>query len=66
MLTESQIINELDSIIAYCDVTKDKATGLRKKLSAPIRKKKIISDVQVANILAARQKNRNKKALATN
>lgn len=65
-MTEQQIITELDTIISYCDVTKEKATGLREKLSrfhdsaSPKRGKKL-SDEVVAKVFAARQKHLNKK-----
>jgi hypothetical protein len=62
-INEKEVINELDSIIAYCDLLKEKATGLRRKLerlNAPAsRKRAIISDQEIAKILAGRQKFRN-------
>lgn len=71
-MTEKQIIDELDSIISYCDVTKEKATGLRKKLAlveegaSPKGSKKKLSDEVIAKVLAGRQKHLNKKAIAAN
>jgi len=67
-MTEQQIINELDSIIAYADGLKDKAAGLRRKLerlNAPTSRKraKKISDETIAMVLAGRQKFLNKKAM---
>ena len=69
-MDEKQIVSELDSIIAYCDLLKEKATGLRKKLlplqegASPKRgKKKVISDEEIAKVLAGRQKFRNRKIM---
>jgi hypothetical protein len=68
-MTEQQIIDELDSVIAYCDVVKNKATGLRRKLArlydptSPKRgKKTVVSDEVIAKVLAGRQKFMNRKA----
>lgn len=65
-MTEKEIINELDSIIAYCDLLKGKATGLRRKLArlnAPAsRKRAAVSPEVVAKVLAGREKFLNKKS----
>jgi hypothetical protein len=66
-MEEKQIVDELDSIIALCDVLKDKATGLRRKLS-PVegttsRKRAAVSPEIIAKVLADRQKFLNRKAL---
>lgn len=67
-MTEQQIISELDDIISYCDVTKEKATGLRRKLArlnAPAsRKRGAVSPEVIAKVLAGREKFLNKKSLA--
>jgi predicted nucleic acid-binding protein len=65
-MTEQQIIDELDSIISYCEVTREKATGLRRKLEKPSRKRRGISDQQIAKILAARTNYIIKKSLRAN
>jgi hypothetical protein len=61
-----QIVNELDSIIALCDVLKDKATGLRKKLDpvegSTSRKRPAVSPEVIAKVLADRQRFRNRKS----
>lgn len=65
-MTEQQIINELDSIIAYYDVAKEKAAGLRKKLSrihgTASRKRVVISDEEIAKVLAGRRAFLSRKA----
>lgn len=65
-MTGQQIINELNSIISYCDVTKEKATGLRRKLeriNAPASRKRVkISEEEIAKVLAGRRKFLNNKA----
>jgi hypothetical protein len=69
-MNERDIIDELDSIIAYCDVTKEKAAGLRRKLArlhAPAsRKRGGLSQEVIAEVLAKRKKFRNKKSLSCN
>jgi hypothetical protein len=63
-MTEAQIINELDGIIAYCDVTKEKAAGLRRKLSrinGSTSRKRAISDQEIAKVLSGRKNFLNKK-----
>ena len=65
-IDEKEIINELDSIIAYCDLLKEKAIGLRRKLerlNVPASRKrgKVLSDQQIAHIFAGREKFRMKK-----
>lgn len=66
-MTEQQIIHELDSIISYCDVTKEKATGLRRKLEnlySPVsRKRAKISDAELAKVISRRRNFINKKAM---
>ena len=66
-MSEDQIINELDSIIAYCDGLKDKAAGLRRKLvrlnGSTSRKRAAVSPEVIAKVLAGRQNFLNKKAL---
>jgi len=66
-MKEQDIINELDSIIALCDVLKEKATGLKRKLdrfnSTASRKRSKISPEEVAKVLAGRRNFINKKAL---
>lgn len=61
-----QIVNELDSIIALCDVLKDKATVLKKKLDpvegSTSRKRAAVSPEVIAKVLADRQKFRNRKS----
>lgn len=65
-MTEQQIIDELANIVSYCDVTKEAAKGLMKKLNKPARKKGGLSSMEIAKVLAGREKHRNKKAIATN
>jgi hypothetical protein len=61
-MTDQQFINELDSIIAYADGLKEKATGLRRKLNrvneGASRKRAAVSPEVMAKVLAKRQKNR--------
>lgn len=63
---EKEFLNELDSIIALCDVLKEKATGLRRKLipvqGSASRKRAVISDEEIAKVLAGRRKFLNRKA----
>jgi hypothetical protein len=65
-IDEKEIINELDSIIAYCDLLKEKAAGLRRKLArlnepASRKRGKILSDEVIAKVLAKRNKHMYKK-----
>jgi len=67
---EKAIINELDNIIAYCDVTRNKATELRKELgrlydpTSPRRgRKPAVSPEEMTRVIAGRRKFLNKKAL---
>jgi hypothetical protein len=64
-MDQKQIISELDSIISYCDLLKEKATGLRRKLMpvqvSASRKRGAVSPEAMAKVLADRQKFRNKK-----
>lgn len=66
-MKDQDIITELDSIIAYCDVLKDKAAGLRRKLNrvdgSTSRKRVLISGQEIAKVLAGRRNFLNKKAL---
>lgn len=65
-MKEQEILNELDSIIALCDVMKDKATGLRRKLSpvegATSRKRGVVSQAEIDKVLTDLRKYRNRKA----
>ena len=64
-IDEKEIINELDSIIAHCDLLKEKATGLRRKLARlnePTSRKRGLSPEVVAKVLADREKFLNKRA----
>jgi hypothetical protein len=63
-MTEQQIIDELDSIIAFADGLKGKAAGLRKKLTPARKKKDVVSEDEIARIFARRRKFLNKKANA--
>ena len=66
-MDEKEIIQDLDSIIAYCDLLKEKATGLRRKLARlhgpASRKRGAVSPEVIAKVLADRRKFRNKKNL---
>ena len=62
-MTESKIIEELDSIISYCEVTKRKAEGLRKKLTPKKAITQLPSKETLAKVLAGRQNFINKKNL---
>lgn len=65
-MKEQEIINELDSIIAYCDLLKEKATELREKLNRfdkSASPKRGISKEEIAKIIAARNNFLNKKAM---
>ena len=64
-IDEKEIINELDSIIAHCDLLKEKATRLRRKLArlhAPASRKRGLSPEVIAKVLAGREKFLNKKS----
>lgn len=61
-MTQQQIIDDLDTIISYCTITKEKAESLRKKLTGSgARKKGGLSKEEIARVLAGREKHRNKK-----
>jgi hypothetical protein len=68
-MDQKQIISELDSIISYCDLLKEKATGLRRKLM-PVQvsasRKRAVTPEAMAKVLADRQKFRNKKPPGSN
>lgn len=65
-MTEQKIISKLDSIVAFADELKTKAAELRKELTAPVRQRRSkISEQEIAQLLARRNKNRNKKATST-
>ncbi len=64
-IDEKEIINELDSIIAHCDLLKEKAAGLRRKLARlnePTSRKRGLSPEVIAKVLAGREKFLNKKS----
>lgn len=63
-MKDQEIINELDSIIAMCDVLKEKATELRRKLervNAPTSRKRGLTDRQIAEIIAQKRKRQNQR-----
>lgn len=57
-MDNQQIINELDSIIAYCDLLKEKAVKLRESIIKPPsnRRKTGLSKEAIAKVLADRKK----------
>lgn len=65
-MNEKEIISELESIEAWASGLKEKAAGLRRKLARfnePASRKRgsVLSDEQIARVLAGREKFRMKK-----
>lgn len=65
-MTEQKIINELDSIVAFADELKVRATELRRKIAAPVRRRtSVLSEQEKVNLVSSFRNSLIKKATAS-